>query len=99
MGREKSKPVGCLGGMPMQLAGFGFILSIVLQLDNSFWPWDNDTGILVCLELSPSRSKKLIDQIFSEIKRSVVPIRPDRTLPRPQSVRRMKHYHNQKCNA
>ena len=45
MGREKSKPVGCLSGMPMQLAGFGFMLSIVLQLDNSFWPWDNDTGM------------------------------------------------------
>lgn len=58
-----------------------------------------DRFILACLEPSPSRSKKLIDQIFSEIKRSVVPIRPDRTLPRPQSVRRMKHYHNQKCNA
>ena len=58
-----------------------------------------DRFIIACLEPSPSRSKKLIDQIFSEIKRSVVPIRPDRTLPRPQSVRRMKHYHNQKCNA
>ena len=54
---------------------------------------------LACMEPSPSRRKKLIDQIFSEIKRSVVPIRPDRSLPRPLSVRRMKHYHNQKCNA
>ena len=58
-----------------------------------------DRFILACLEPSHSRSKKLIDQIFSEIKRSVVPIRPDRSLPRPQSVRRMKHYHNQKYNA
>jgi len=55
--------------------------------------------ILACLEPSPSKSKKLIDLIFSDIKRSVVPIRPDRTVPRPQTVRRLKHYHNQKCNA
>ena len=58
-----------------------------------------DRFILACLEPSPSKSSRMIDRIFSEIKKAVIPIRPNRTLPRPTSVRRMKHYHNQKCNA
>ena len=55
--------------------------------------------IEACLEQSPAKSKHLIDTIMFEIKRSVVPIRPDRVVPRSKTPRRMKHYHNKKCNA
>ena len=55
--------------------------------------------IEACLEQSPAKSKHLIATIMFEIKRSVVPIRPDRVVPRSKTPRRMKHYHNKKCNA
>ena len=34
-----------------------------------------------------------------EIKQSVVPIRPDRSVPRPSAPRDMKFYHNKKNNS
>ncbi len=58
-----------------------------------------DRFIFAVTETSPAKRKKLVDQIFDEIKRAVVPIRPNRSVPRPDTVRKMKHYHNQKNNA
>ncbi len=55
--------------------------------------------IFTVTETSLVKRQKLVDQIFDEIKRAVVPIRPNRSVPRPDTVRKMKHYHNQKNNA
>ena len=58
-----------------------------------------DRFIFAVLETSPSERKKLVDRIFDEIKQSVIPIRPGRSLPRPAAPRKMKFYHNMKNNA
>ena len=58
-----------------------------------------DRLIFALTESSPSKREKLVNQIFDEIKQSVVPIRPDRSVPRPSAPRDMKFYHNKKNNS
>lgn len=58
-----------------------------------------DRFIFAVLESSPSKRQKLVDRILDEIKQSVIPIRPGRSLPRPAASRKMKFYHNMKNNA
>ena len=57
-----------------------------------------DRLIFALTESSPSKRGKLVNQIFDEIKQSVVPIRPNRSVPRPSAPRVMKFYHNKKNN-
>jgi len=57
-----------------------------------------DKLILAIAEKSPSMQAKLMDNIFEEVKRFVIPIRPNRTVPRNPSPRNSKFHHNQKAN-
>lgn len=55
-----------------------------------------DEFVMACLDASPSRRSARIDAVIEEISRSVIPIRPDRHLPRPPHPRRAKFLHNSK---
>ena len=56
-----------------------------------------DRFILTCMNDNDSGSDTLTD-ILNEIVHSVVPIRPDRSVERPVTTRKMKFYHNRKLN-
>jgi hypothetical protein len=56
-----------------------------------------DRFILACINDKYSGSDTLTD-VLNEIVRSVVPIRPDRSIIRPITTRKMKFYHNRKLN-
>ena len=56
-----------------------------------------DRFILACINGKDSGSDTLTD-ILNEIVHSVVPIRPDRSIERPVTTRKMKFYHNRKLN-
>jgi len=56
-----------------------------------------DRFILAFVNDKDSGSHTLTD-ILNEIVRSVVPIRPDRSIIRPATTRKMKFYHNRKLN-
>ena len=55
-----------------------------------------DEFVLACLDSSPRRRSIRIDSVIEEISHSVVPIRPDRHVLRPDHPRRAKFHHNSK---
>lgn len=57
-----------------------------------------DRLVLALVQDSPNEQAVIIDSILEEIKRYVVPIRPDRSTPRKASPRKSKFHHNQKSN-
>lgn len=57
-----------------------------------------DCLILAVAEEDPANQNQMLDMIFDEIKRAVVPIRPNRSVPRNDSVRKLKFFHNMKNN-
>jgi len=58
-----------------------------------------DEFIKACIQRSPKKRSKMVGKIIEEIARSVVPIRPGRSIPRPVVARKAKHHHNHKSNA
>ena len=57
-----------------------------------------DRFVFAVNEKSPTKRSRQVNEILEEIKDSVVPKRPGRSVPRHDVFRQMKHYHNQKNN-
>ncbi len=58
-----------------------------------------DDFILDCPDSNRRRASRKVTQILIEISNSVVPIRPDRSVPRLTNPRKAKHHHNHKSNS
>ena len=46
----------------------------------------------------PIRRRRKVDLIIMEVAKSVVPVRPDRDVPRKKNSRKVKYHHNKKSN-
>jgi len=58
-----------------------------------------DEFINACIQKSRKKRSKMVKKIIEEIARSVIPIRPERSTPRPVTTRKSKFHHNHKSNA
>jgi hypothetical protein len=57
-----------------------------------------DTYINACFLRSKRQRIKRMKAVIAQIARAVIPIRPNRSIPRPLSPRKSKFHHNHKSN-
>jgi hypothetical protein len=58
-----------------------------------------DKFISAVLELDPQKRSHIVEKILLRIIKSVTPVKPGRSAPRPSKPRKSKFHHNMKSNS